>query len=438
MTSRRERPLPRGRLGRLAAFGQLAGGIATGMMGEGLTRLARGERPHLRDLMLTPANATRAADHLSRLRGAAMKLGQLLSLDDGAFLPPELTGILSQLRDQADAMPRRDLEMMLAGAWGSDWRRHFRDFDQQPIAAASIGQVHRACLLDGRAVAVKVQYPGVAESIASDLDTLSRLIAVSGLVPSGLDIRPHLAEAKRQLQEETDYIREAASMQSFRHLLQDDARFLVPEPIEELLHPTVLVMDYLPSQPIEGLRDEPADRRNAIVCALLDLTLKEMFDFGLMQTDPNFANFRWQRTSGRIVLLDFGATRAVSQNSALAYRRLLSAALIGERRNVIDILIAMGFISNLQVTRHGPIINSTIDTVTEHLRATPQGLIDLSDRGPLGRVREDMMVIAADRSAYSLPSPDKIFLQRKIAGLALMAMNLKAEIPLRSLLERYS
>lgn len=438
MTSGRERPLPRGTLGRLAAFGQLAGGIAAGMVGEGLERLARGERPHLRDLMMTPANAIRTAEHLSHLRGAAMKLGQLLSLDDGEFIPRELTGILSQLRDQADAMPMRDLERMLTGAWGADWRRHFQQFESRPIAAASIGQVHRARLLDGREVAVKVQYPGVASSIGSDVDTLARLIKVSGLVPQGLDIAPHLAEARRQLQEETDYMREAAFMQSFHRLLQDDSRFLVPAPVETLLHPTVLVMDYLPSHAIESLKDERAELRNTIISALLELTLKEMFDFGLMQTDPNFANFRWQRTSGRIVLLDFGATRTVSEDSARDYRRLLNAALGGERRTVTDALIAMGFLSDLQVQRHGRILDRAIDTLNEQLRANPQGLIDLSDRGPFGRAREDLMAIAADRSAYSLPSPDKIFLQRKIAGLALLAMNMKAEVPLRRLLERYA
>ncbi|VDS09590.1 hypothetical protein PARHAE_02793 [Paracoccus haematequi] len=116
----RSRPVPSARLARLAAFGQIAGGVAAGVLGEGVRRLARGERPHLPDLLLTPGNAQKVAAQLSRLRGAAMKLGQMLSMDAGDVLPPELTAILAQLRDQAHVMPPRQLDRVLAQAWGPD------------------------------------------------------------------------------------------------------------------------------------------------------------------------------------------------------------------------------------------------------------------------------------------------------------------------------
>ena len=240
----RSRPVPQARLARLAAFGQMGGGVAAGMIGEGLRRLARGERPALPDLLLTPTNARRVTDQLSRLRGAAMKLGQMLSMDAGDMLPPELTAILSQLRDAAHVMPPAQLSRQLAAAWGPDWRRRFAHFDPRPIAAASIGQVHRATLPSGQELAVKVQYPGVAASIDADIDNVAMLLRISGLLPAGLDVVPLLAEAKRQLHEEADYRREAAQMTRYADLLADDPRFVVPRPVEDMLHPAVIAMDY--------------------------------------------------------------------------------------------------------------------------------------------------------------------------------------------------
>jgi predicted unusual protein kinase regulating ubiquinone biosynthesis (AarF/ABC1/UbiB family) len=120
------------------------------------------------DLLLTPTNATRVADQLSHLHGAAMKLGQMISMDAGDVLPPELTSILARLRDNAHHMPPQQLDEVLIGEWGRGWRRRFQSFQAHPIAAASIGQVHRAEIPDGRVLAIKVQYPGVASSIDAD------------------------------------------------------------------------------------------------------------------------------------------------------------------------------------------------------------------------------------------------------------------------------
>ena len=231
MSRDRYRKVPSARLSRLATFGQLAGGIAGGMLAEGARRLAAGERPQLSDLLLTPGNAMRLTEQLSKLRGAAMKLGQMISLDAGDLLPAELTAIMARLRDSAHYMPPSQLNQVLMAEWGKDWRKRFARFEATPIAAASIGQVHRAQLHDGRLIAIKVQYPGVAASIDADVDNVATLLRLSGLLPGTLDIAPLLDEAKRQLREEADYIREAEQMRRYGALLADNPAFIVPTPI---------------------------------------------------------------------------------------------------------------------------------------------------------------------------------------------------------------
>lgn len=436
--SDRSRPVPQGRLSRLAAFGQIAGGVATGVLGEGLRRMAQGERPHLSDLLLTPSNARKVTDQLSRLRGAAMKLGQMLSLDAGDMLPEELTAILAQLRNSAHIMPPHQLERSLGAAWGADWRRQFERFDMTPIAAASIGQVHRARHVSGRDLAVKVQYPGVAVSINADIDNVATLLRMSGLLPSGLNIAPLLTEAKRQLHEEADYLREADQMRRYGEHLATDCRFVLPQPFDELLRPTVLPMDFLPGAPIESLSNASQEKRNAATEALLDLVLSELFDFGLMQTDPNFANYRWQPESGRIVLLDFGAARPVGPETADAYRQLLRAGLASDVPAVREALIAMGFVSKAQATRHRGAVDAMIGIGLAHIHASRGGVFDFADRQFIAEIRQRAAPLIADRASWALPPPDKIFLQRKISGMVLLLTRLQAQLPILDKLAPYA
>jgi predicted unusual protein kinase regulating ubiquinone biosynthesis (AarF/ABC1/UbiB family) len=436
--SGRFRPVPQGRLARFAAFGQIAGGVATGMLGEGLRRLARGERPHLSDLLLTPSNALRVTDQLSRLRGAAMKLGQMISLDAGDMLPAELTAILAQLRDDAHFMPQHQLDRALVTAWGPDWRRHFVRFDTKPIAAASIGQVHRARLPSGRELAIKVQYPGIAASIDADVDNVATLLRMSGLLPAGLDVGPLLIEAKRQLHEEADYLREAEEMRRFRALLSDDNRFVVPEPLDDLLRATVLPMDYIPGEPIETMEHALPDRRNELAKSLLDLVLRELFELGQMQTDPNFANFRWQSDTGRIVLLDFGAARPVSAATSDAYRALLRAGLAQDVDAVLTALCSTGFLSSAQLERHGRTLRTMTQIGLRHLHAPPDRMFDFSDRSLVPVLRAHAATVLADRQSFGLPSAEMLFVQRKIGGMALLLMRLKAQLPLLDTLARHA
>ena len=427
----RGRSVPHGRLSRLGLFGRLAGSVAGGMLAEGVRRLADGERPQLRDMLLTPTNVSKITDRLSHLRGAAMKLGQIVSMDTGDFLPAELTQILSRLRDNAHHMPPAQLQKVLAGEWGADWRTKFARFDLKPIAAASIGQVHRAVRRDGRELAIKVQYPGVAESIDADVDNVAALLKMSGALPRGLDIAPLLVEAKRQLAEETDYIREGRQMTLFGRLLSDTPEVVVPALAPELSTSRVLAMTYLEGEPIESLETAPQTQRDAVMRTLMTLVLRELFEFGVMQTDPNFANYRLQPTTGRLVLLDFGAARPVDAATAHAYRDLLRAGMKGDRAQVREAALVAGFLGPAVVARHPVALNGMIDVILRELNRP--GPFDFGDRAFVAALRDQGMVIAADAKSWHLPPAGVLFAQRKISGTALLAARLKARVDVRAL-----
>ncbi|WP_156680439.1 ABC1 kinase family protein [Sphingomonas profundi] len=426
-----ERPVPTGRLARLGTFGRLAGGVAGGMLAEGARRLASGERPRLGDMLLTPANAARLADRLAHLRGAAMKLGQMISMDAGDILPAELSTILARLRDQAQRMPPAQLDRVLRAEWGIDWRRRFRHFEASPIAAASIGQVHRATLPDGHRLAIKVQYPGVADSIDADVDNVATLLRVSGLLPATIDLAPLLAEAKRQLADETDYLREGAELRRFGVLLADDARYVVPGLDKSLTTRRVLAMDFIDGRPIETLAEAPQAMRDTAMTALIELVLRELFDFGAMQTDPNFANYRWQAETGRLVLLDFGAARAVPAETADAYRSLIEAGLARDLDRVREAAVTAGFLGPDIVAAHRPAIDRIIAAIDDTMNRP--GPFDFADRTFVPVVREEVKGLLADRAAWHVPPTDMLFVQRKVSGTALLAARLKARVGVRDL-----
>lgn len=435
MTDDREdrgRSVPSGRLSRVGVFGRLAGGVAGGIMAEGVRRLVSGERLRMRDLLLTPGNVGRVADQLAHLRGAAMKLGQMISMDAGDVLPPELSQIMARLRERAHRMPPKQLGEVLNAEWGSDWRNRLSAFDANPIAAASIGQVHRAKAKDGRPLAIKVQYPGVARSIDADVDNVATLLRISGLLPPSLQICPLLEEAKRQLREEADYLREAAQMTTFGGLLADQPQFVVPIADAGLTTPHILAMTFVEGLPVESLADAPQADRDRVMRMLMQLVLRELLEFGVMQTDPNFANYRYQSDTGRLVLLDFGAARPVGEATQGAYLGLLRAGLSGDRDRFRQAAISAGILTDAVVTQHGVAIDRMLAIILDEIGRP--GPFDFGDRGFIATLREEGMVIAGERSSWHVPPADILFAQRKISGTALLAARLKARVDVRSLI----
>lgn len=427
--------MPTGRTARLFQMGSIASSIAGGVVAGGLRQLASGRRPDLPNLLLTPSNALRLTAGLSHMRGAALKLGQMLSMDTGIVLSPQWTGILATLRDGATHMPPKQLQAVLNAEWGIGWRKRFAQFDVRPFAAASIGQVHRAETLDGRSLAIKVQYPGVRASIDSDVDNIATLMRLPGLLPRGMDIAPLLRAAKLQLHEEADYAAEAANLRRFGALLADAPGFVVPALHPDLSTGQVLAMTYVPSQPVEVLTDAPQDVRDRAAAALIDLVLQELFTFHAMQTDPNLANYRVEPATGRLVLLDFGAVRDIDAGLSATFRALLNSGLNGEQDLIRSAMLQIGYFSPTTAPHHQALIQHMFEAAIAPLRQ--DGPFDFGHSDLLERLRDMGLAIGNDRDLMHVPPAETLFLHRKIGGMYLLATKLQARVDLRRLVERY-
>lgn len=427
--------VPTGRVGRLLQFGGMASGIAGGVAAGGLRAIAQGRRPDVAQLLLTPGNTLRLTNRLSHLRGAALKLGQMLSLDTGLVLPDELTAILAGLREDARPMPPQQLRSVLNDAWGEGWYSRFARFDVRPFAAASIGQVHRATTHDGQNLAIKVQYPGVRASIDSDVDNMATLLRLPGLLPRDMDMTPIMTEAKRQLHAEADYLAEAQHLARFGAWLADSDTFLLPDLHAPLCTRQVLAMSYVDSAPLDSLVTAPQDVRDRVAAALIDLVLRELFTFGAMQTDPNLANYRYDPGTGRIVLLDFGAVQPIAPALAADFRSLARVALHGGADETRAAMLRIGYFGPATSAHHQDLIQSMFNVAMGPLRQeTP---FDFGRSDVLDRLRDMGLAIGKDRDLAHVPPAATLFLHRKIGGMYLMAAKLRARVALRPMVAAY-
>jgi aarF domain-containing kinase len=336
---------------------------------------------------------------------------------------------------QADVMPPRQLEAVMSAELGETWREKLggSGFDPVPVAAASIGQVHRAVLPDGRAVAVKVQYPGVAESINSDLVNLRRLLLLGDFLPRGLYLDNIIDVAREELSAECDYVREATSQERFRGLLAGDLAITVPEVIRELSTKRVLVTSWLEGMPIDQVIEAglPQEVRDHIARTLLRLTLKELFVWRFMQTDPNWGNFFYDPARGTVGLLDFGAAREYDRQFVDDYLRLVWAAANDDRATIESVSVKLGFLTGFEDAAMLEAHIASGLVVGEPFRCA--GAFDFKASGITARVTKYGSVFAEHRLT---PPPTEVYsLHRKLAGAFLICIRMGAKIHCRDLLE---
>jgi len=432
------RAVPKSRISRLSKLGALAGKVAGNMLVDGSKELMQGRKPAVRDLLISEKNLTQLADKLATMRGAAMKAGQLLSMDAGSLVPEDMAVLLERLRADAVVMPAVQLLEVLEKNWGDSWQDNFQRFSFKPVAAASIGQVHKGLTQDGQELAVKIQYPGVRQSIDSDLDNVFGLLRLSGLIPKDIDLSLLINEARTQLKLEADYQHEGQQLANYSANMVSFARrdeLLLPEYYKALSTDEILCMSYMQGQSLDKLAFAAQEERNRVVSLMMQLFFAEFLDYGCVQTDPNLANYLYQIETKQLVLLDFGATREFSTEFVGQYKAALFAAYTQDRVGLADALNQLGFFSQGLEVKNLEMILDIFILATEPLRF--DGAYDFSGSQLAQQIRDKGMQMSSDPDAWHSPPPDILFLHRKMAGLYLIAAKFNAQVNVKALISAY-
>ncbi|AZM55414.1 ABC transporter ATP-binding protein [Streptomyces sp. WAC 01529] len=340
--------LPRKAVTRTAKLAALPLGFA-GRATWGLGKRIGGKSAEIVGRELQQRTAEQLFKVLGELKGGAMKFGQAMSVFESA-LPEEVAGpyraALTKLQEAAPPMPTSTVHSVLAERLGEDWRERFLEFDDKPAAAASIGQVHRAIWEDGRAVAVKVQYPGAGEALLSDLNQLSRFARLLGPLIPGMDIKPLITELRDRVSEELDYGLEAQAQQAHAQEFADDPDVVVPEVVHQ--GEQVLVTEWIDGIPLsEVIADGTQEQRDRAGQLLARFLFSGPARTGLLHADPHPGNFRLlpdDKDGWRLGVLDFGTVDRLPGGLPPTIGESLRMTLDGEADAVYDMLREEGFV----------------------------------------------------------------------------------------------
>jgi predicted unusual protein kinase regulating ubiquinone biosynthesis (AarF/ABC1/UbiB family) len=557
-----ERDVPATPFSRAMGFAGLGARLAVGALTHSIGNI--GVDPNERkSFMATQQNADTLADSMRTMRGAALKIGQWMSLQEESVLPPQLAKALARVREGAHVMPLAQLEKVLAEDLGKDWEQQLISFTREPMAAASIGQVHRATVgvaaLDqlekgggeaegggssntswwswggvsnndeggsssassssassssassssatssasaggaggsamtaqeedeletlrfaagydeededvddeeaaasGEAVelVMKVQYPGVKESINSDLQLVEALLVASAAIPKGVFLSNIVRVGKEELALECDYEYEFAQQQKYSQFVEEWRRqewgvlgqqaiesegaaglvgggrsiigggYKVPDLVPSLCSTRVLTMGMSPGLPLEAVLGMPQAVRDSVATRLLALTIRELFNWRFMQTDPNMGNFLYEPDTDQLVLLDFGAARGFSEEFCRGYFNIVDGAAHRDEARVWRASEQLGFVTGEEsvAMRHAHIQAGYV--MGEPFRHEN---FDFSDSDVMLRLRHHAKTFVSERLA---PPPTEAYsIQRRLAGIYLTCIRLQAVVPCKAILE---
>lgn len=390
---------------------------------------------------------------MGKLKGSVVKIGQMMALYGEHFLPPEITDALHTLNDDTTAVAWPAMESVLRTQLGPE-RLAELEINPEPIAAASLGQVHTAIRKhDGKKLCLKIQYPGVADAIDSDLALVTRLLRLTRAVPQTEAFDEWLEEVRMMMHREVNYPLELETTRRFGEMLQDDLRYIVPQVFPEYSSTHILATSFEEGVPPKDdlVLSLPAERRNALALAAIDLCCKEVFLWGEVQTDPNFGNYLVllgeNGEADRLVLLDFGAVREFPEKTLRIAREMTRASFYVDKPRIKAAMREFTFMSVLpeeSVDRLADVFFLAFEPFAEDFSRTepPAGVVDEQGNYAWAKSELHLRAIAgaaksATSRSFSVPPKEFMFLARKLIGVYTFLTVIDARIRARSILAKY-
>lgn len=424
----------------LAGMSIISGSRAATSSMAGLLKPKAQRQAHHKHIMAKEAQYI--ADELGKLKGSVVKVGQIMALYGDHILPEEVTSALRTLEESTTALEWTALLPHVKSNLG-DERFNQLEIDPEPIGCASLAQVHKAVITaTGEQICLKIQYPGVAESIDSDLSAVAMLLKLTKAVSSSADFDDWLDEVREMLGDEIDYLNEAEKTQQFKDFLSDDDRFVVPTIYPEYCTDKILAASfeegYSVSDPV--VQALPQTERNALAQSFLDLFFHEIYEWQTLQTDPNFGNYRIQydETAGayRIVLLDFGAVKAYSSSFIDPLQDMIKGALLRDVeltiKGAIDLKIMPHDLPKSILASFAGVCFSIIEPLNFNPDEIDAAL--LNEQGEylwaetnLPKRVAKQATKAAFSEFFALPPKEFTFISRKLLGVFSFISALKAE-----------
>ena len=391
---------------------------------------------------------------IGKLKGSIVKIGQMMALYGEHFLPEEITQALNTLNNQTVALAWPGIKTHLQEQLGA--KLDELTIDHEPIGTASLAQVHRATRKsDGLELVLKIQYPGVAEAIDSDMNLFKNMLKLTRMVPQTREFDQWFDEVREMMHREVDYGIEAATTRRFAERLKDDSRYVVPEIVEEFCADKVLCMTFERGVPINSpvMLSLPQERRNQLGEASLEIAVRELFEWGEMQTDPNFGNYLVRLGNGddvkdKIVLLDFGAIRQFDDNLLTVARNLIHAGYDHDKNAMVKAMTGYEFFDGMPDSIK-PGMADVFLIATEAFSCPsnnpdiPVGVMDEQDRydWKKSQLHSRVMQQAAQSMAsryFSVPPKEFMFISRKFIGAYTFMTVIEAKTNVRKMIRQFA